>query len=200
MRYKRDLAKSLIISDAARLIQERAGITEDEARVDAVHAIQSHDLRVFLWDVSKGTRRRLDFEHIKSDLLRGLASDHIDWGQSVVQHRHSFYHYLIEIEVLRSDLDRLWAEADAVPKINEPKRPDDADPGDHKKLETLDRNRKIYDLYKAIRKEKPAETETEIYSLMRTQKPHLFANRRAAKHKKGIKDSSIERIIRGQQR
>ena len=200
MRYKQDLAKFLSIADGARLIQERAGITEDEAREDIVLAVQDYAVRCLLWDVSKGARRHLDFEHIKRELLRSLASDQVDWGQSVVRHRHSFSHRLVEIEVSRSDLDHSWPEADAVPRINESKRPDDADPAIPRKTETLQRNREIYKLYTATRKEKPAETETEIYSLMRTQKPHLFTNRLTAKHKEGISDLSIERIIRHQQR
>ena len=103
---------------------------------------------------------------------------------------------IIPKATLKTALDSYGVTAE----VKEPKLPDDAGPAIPKKIKTLERNQDIFTLYTAIRKDKPTETDTEIFNLMRTQEPHLFANRRTGKHKKGIENVTIETIIRKSRR
>ena len=110
MRYKQDLAKFLLIADAARLIQERAGISEDEAREDIVRAVQDYSVRVLLSDVRKDGRhlRKGSDDHI----VRELSPERIDWETSIAERRSLYASFTVEIEVSRSSLDWLWPAPD----------------------------------------------------------------------------------------
>jgi hypothetical protein len=200
MRYKQDLAEFISLVAGAKVIKERAGILEHEAREDIVAALRDEDLEVRWWRVIRGERRRCYADDLHSGFLDNLTTDNINWETSIARRVSVYFRFEFEIEVSRSSLDRLWPEANAAPRISEPKRPDDSGSALPKKIETQARDREIYDLYTVTRKENLRKKDSEVYDLMRAKKPQLFVDRRTVKHEKGISDERVERILREQQR
>lgn len=111
VRYKQDLAEFLPIADGARLIQERAGLTEDEAREDIVAAIRDRVLAVRWFRVIQGERRECYRSDLPHGFLDNLTPSDIDWETSIARRRSIYSPFTVEIEVSRDDLERLWREA-----------------------------------------------------------------------------------------
>ena len=122
MRYKKDRAEFISIADGARLIQERAGLSEDEAREDIVFAVRDRALEDQWWCTSRGERsRRFRLPH---GFLDNLAPDLIDWETSIARRRGAGTQFKVEIEVSRADVCRLWPAPDDVEDRND-NRPED---------------------------------------------------------------------------
>ena len=109
MRYKQNLAEYIAIADAARVIQERTGISEDEAKEDIVSALQDYAVQFRLWNV------RNDGRHLRSDdyghVIRQLSPEQIDWNRSLARGGSFDIPYTIEIEVFRDDFENLWPDS-----------------------------------------------------------------------------------------
>ena len=125
MRYKQNLAKYFHVADAARLIAQRAGIPEGQARVDLVHALQDYAVRCLLYDVRKDGRH---LRRNNGDVVRQLNPDRIDWGRSQMRGGSVYVNFTVEIEVSRDDIGRLWPDKsitapDGADKPETPQRP-----------------------------------------------------------------------------
>ena len=108
MRYKQDLAEFLPIADGARLIQERAGITEDEAREDILAAVQDDEVAIRWFSVTRGERRRGYASDLPHGFLDNLTVNNIDWETSIACRRRVGDAFAAEIEVKRDDLFSLY--------------------------------------------------------------------------------------------
>ena len=87
MRYKQDLAEFFPIAAGARLIQERASISEDEAREDIVAFVRDHASEVRWFRVIRGERRQCYRSDLPFGFLDSLTANHIDWETSIAQRR-----------------------------------------------------------------------------------------------------------------
>ena len=115
MRYKHDLAEFIPIADGARLIQERAGLSEDEAREDIVFAVRDsrtvpdgHNLQVRWWRTYRGERSECYASDLPHGFKASLTPDLIDWESSIARRQGLGAQFKVEIEVSRADVCRLW--------------------------------------------------------------------------------------------
>ena len=117
MRYQKDLAEFIPIADGARLIQERSGISEDEAREDIVLAVRERALESQWWCTSRGERSgRFRLPH---GFLDNLAPDLIDWESSIARRRGLGAQFTVEIEVSRDGVCHLWPDLSEIPASQE---------------------------------------------------------------------------------
>ena len=188
MRYKQDLAEFLPIADAARLIQERAGISEDEAREDIVHVLQDYAVRFLLYDVRKdGRHLRKD---VHGDVIRQLRPERIDWSRSLVRGGSVYVPYTVEIEVSRSDLCRRWPDSREVPPGS----------GDAKDAATVGRpsqREKIEEAYAELEKENEINfdgSKTAIYEPIR-KKVRKILGKKPSAAVPGLGDEAIRLAI-----
>ena len=127
MRYKQDLAEFIPIADGARLIQERSGLSEDEAREDIVAALRDDALESRWYCTSRGERS----ERFRGDLPHGfvdsLTPDLVDWERSIARRRGVGHQFAVEIEVSRADVCRLCLVLGGVEDRNDD-RPEDTLP------------------------------------------------------------------------
>ena len=112
MRYKQDLAEFLPIADGARLIQERAGITEDKAREDIVAFVRDHASKVRWFRVNRSERHQCYRSDLPHGFLDSLTPNHIDWGTSIARRRSVYSPFTVEIEVKRDALSQLYSLLD----------------------------------------------------------------------------------------
>ena len=110
MRYKKDLAEFISIADGARLIQERAGLPEDEAREDIVFAVRDRALESLWWRIVRGERSWCDVGLLPHGFLDSLTPDLIDWEHSIARRGSTLVPFTAEIEVSRAGVCRLWPE------------------------------------------------------------------------------------------
>ena len=108
VRYKQDLAEFLPIADGARLIQERAGITEDEAREDIVLVLREGAAYFQFWRLGRNGRSWCQPGHLPHGFLNNLTAKDIDWETSIACRRRVGEHFEVEIEVKRDDLSFLY--------------------------------------------------------------------------------------------
>ena len=108
MRYKQDLAEFISLAAGARLIEERAALSEDEAREDIVSAIRDGALKTRWWRVSRGERSQCSASNLPHGFLNNLTPNNIDWGTSIARHRSIYVPFTVEIEVKRDDLSQLY--------------------------------------------------------------------------------------------
>lgn len=124
LRYKENLADYITIEHAVQLVQERAGISEEEAKEDIILALQDYKLRGRIRNVGAERPRYLySSEMAYSRVVEGLAVGRVDWEQSVVAYRHERNTpSLYEFEISRRELGALWPapDIDAKPPIEPP--------------------------------------------------------------------------------
>ena len=111
MRYKQDLAEFIPIADGARLVQERSGISEDEARADIVFAVRDDALKVRCWQTVRGERSWYCPDNRLYKFLTNLTPDRIDWENSTAQGGKLSFYLRAEIEVFRAGVCLLWPAA-----------------------------------------------------------------------------------------
>ena len=119
MRYQQDLAEFIPIADGARLIQERAGLSEDEAREDIVFAVRDRALESQWWCTSRGERSRRFRGDLPHGFLDNLAPDLIDWKRSIARRRGVGAQFKVEIEVSRVGVCHLWPDLSETPASQE---------------------------------------------------------------------------------
>ena len=119
MRYKQDLAEFISIADGARLIQERAGLSEDESREDIVLAVRERALESQWWCTSRGERSRRFRGDLPHGFLDNLTPDLIDWECSIARRRGVGAQFKVEIEVSRVGVCHLWPDLSETPASQE---------------------------------------------------------------------------------
>lgn len=121
LRYKENLADYITIEQAALLVQERAGISGEEAKEDIILALQDYKLRGRIRNANAERPKHLYSDDMTySRVVGGLAVGRVRWEHSVVIYQHerdipSFY----EFDVSRREFDALWPalDIDAKPPI-----------------------------------------------------------------------------------
>ena len=127
MRYKQDLAEFITIADGTRLIQERAGLSEDESREDIVLAVRERALERRWYCTSRGERRERFTGDLPHGFVDSLTPDLIDWENSIARRRGVGHQFEAEIEVSRAGVYRLWPAPGGVEDRND-ERPEDTLP------------------------------------------------------------------------
>ena len=119
MRYKQDLAEFIPIADGARLIQERSGLSEDEAREDIVAAVRDRVLESRWWPIVRGERIWRDVGLLPHGFVDSLTPDLIDWENSIARGGSKLVPFTVEIEVSRTDVCRLALALDGAEDRND---------------------------------------------------------------------------------
>ena len=119
MRYKQDLAEFIPIADGARLIQGRAGLSEDESREDIVLAVRERALDSRWYCTSRGERRERFTGDLPHGFVDSLTPDLIDWERSIARRRGLGAQFTVEIEVSRTDVCRLALALDGAEDRND---------------------------------------------------------------------------------
>lgn len=129
MRYKQDLAEFIPIADGARLIQERSGLSEDEAREDIVAAlsVRDRDLEARWWHRYRGERSECYARDLPHGFLDNLTPDLFDWERSIARRRGLGAQFTVEIEVSRAGVCRLALALVGAEDRND-ERPEDTPP------------------------------------------------------------------------
>ena len=123
MRFKETLSDYVLLNPAARMLQERANMSEEEAREDVVFAIQEFKLHGRARNVQASEPRyKYSGDWVYDAVVRGMGAGLIDWDRSLVKCRHgdsipSYY----EFEVKRRELEALCKALETDKRQIEPK-------------------------------------------------------------------------------